>query len=401
MNYDILIIGDDMKKGFTLIELLAVIVILAIVALIATPIILNIVEDSKKQSATSSAKLYTDGLAKQIASKNMISEFNPETCTIENGNVTCDGTSLVYETSGRKPTSGTVTFSNGIMTGYTLCIMDYKVVKSGNNVTTTKEANCTVSGGSSSVEFNGTKVAATQSDTHKGIVYLDPIDLSTTCTETEMYANFNTNNTPTNIKIGCMKFYIYDDSGDNYKMILNHNTSGNVQWNSNSGNSILEAQERLEQDTEGWVGNPRILDANEIAHLIGADVALGWEQSKMFQSEVGNVYLHGSGSEYSGWQTRITSAGPRSPYAWLYDYTYDCRSYGCEFNDNNLYEPAITDGDRYIKGYWTSSGPDAAMELLKGAWSISSEGLMGNSQKNITSRGIRPVITLSKSIIDG
>ena len=36
-----------MNKGFTLIELLAVIVILAIIALIATPIIINIIEDSK------------------------------------------------------------------------------------------------------------------------------------------------------------------------------------------------------------------------------------------------------------------------------------------------------------------------------------------------------------------
>ena len=34
------------KGGFTLIELLAVIVILAIIALIATPIVLNIINDT-------------------------------------------------------------------------------------------------------------------------------------------------------------------------------------------------------------------------------------------------------------------------------------------------------------------------------------------------------------------
>ena len=39
-----------MKKGFTLIELLAVIVILAIIALIATPIVLNIVENAQRGS---------------------------------------------------------------------------------------------------------------------------------------------------------------------------------------------------------------------------------------------------------------------------------------------------------------------------------------------------------------
>ena len=38
-----------MKKGFTLIELLAVIVILAIIALIATPIVLNIINDTKER----------------------------------------------------------------------------------------------------------------------------------------------------------------------------------------------------------------------------------------------------------------------------------------------------------------------------------------------------------------
>ena len=82
-----------MKKGFTLIELLAVIVILAVIALIATPIILNIVEDSKKSAATNSAQLYVDGLTKQIMAKNMSQAFNPSACIITNGSITCDGQS--------------------------------------------------------------------------------------------------------------------------------------------------------------------------------------------------------------------------------------------------------------------------------------------------------------------
>ena len=43
------------QKGFTLIELLAVIVILAIIALIATPIILNVVNDSRRKAAQDGA----------------------------------------------------------------------------------------------------------------------------------------------------------------------------------------------------------------------------------------------------------------------------------------------------------------------------------------------------------
>ena len=45
------------KKGFTLVELLAVIIILAIVALIATPIVLNVIEDSRKSAAESDANI--------------------------------------------------------------------------------------------------------------------------------------------------------------------------------------------------------------------------------------------------------------------------------------------------------------------------------------------------------
>ena len=131
-----------MKKGFTLIELLAVIVILAIIALIATPIILNIVEDSKKSAATESARLYVDGLQNRIASENMTREFNPTSCTITNGNISCDGQSLDYAVDGQAPTSGTISFNNGVISGYTLCMSDYKIIKSGNNITTTQDSNC-------------------------------------------------------------------------------------------------------------------------------------------------------------------------------------------------------------------------------------------------------------------
>ena len=55
------------KKGFTLIELLAVIVILAIIALIATPIILNIISDTKEESNKRSVELYGKAVEQAIA----------------------------------------------------------------------------------------------------------------------------------------------------------------------------------------------------------------------------------------------------------------------------------------------------------------------------------------------
>ena len=50
------------NKGFTLIELLAVIVILAIIALIATPIILGIINDAREQAKKRSAELVYTGV---------------------------------------------------------------------------------------------------------------------------------------------------------------------------------------------------------------------------------------------------------------------------------------------------------------------------------------------------
>ena len=55
------------NKAFTLIELLAVIVILAIISLIAIPIVLNIIDSSKKASDKRSIELYAKAIQNSIA----------------------------------------------------------------------------------------------------------------------------------------------------------------------------------------------------------------------------------------------------------------------------------------------------------------------------------------------
>ena len=67
------------KKGFTLIELLAVIVILAIIALISTPLVLKYIEKSRKESKVDSAYSFVRNLETEIANysiKNKGSKFN-------------------------------------------------------------------------------------------------------------------------------------------------------------------------------------------------------------------------------------------------------------------------------------------------------------------------------------
>ena len=54
-------------KGFTLIELLAVIVILAVIALIASPIVLNIIQNSQKSARARSVEAYAHAIENTVA----------------------------------------------------------------------------------------------------------------------------------------------------------------------------------------------------------------------------------------------------------------------------------------------------------------------------------------------
>ena len=58
------------QKGFTLVELLAVIVILAIIALIATPIILGIIKDTKEKANQRSLEMYEDAIKNALVMEN-------------------------------------------------------------------------------------------------------------------------------------------------------------------------------------------------------------------------------------------------------------------------------------------------------------------------------------------
>ena len=122
------------KKGFTLLELLAVIIILAIIALIATPIIMRVIENSKKAAAERSAENYV----REVETVVLALKANGTTLEDgiykikQNGNI-CPGQSaycseeneIKIEMSGTKPSSGSIVISSG------------KVVASGTNNETT------------------------------------------------------------------------------------------------------------------------------------------------------------------------------------------------------------------------------------------------------------------------
>ena len=102
------------KNAFTLIELLAVIVILAIIALIAVPIVIHIINASKKSSEEQSLELYRDSVQKAIAKYQMTHpSFNPSECGITgSGDINCDSVNIPVDMKGIKPTKGLITIKN-------------------------------------------------------------------------------------------------------------------------------------------------------------------------------------------------------------------------------------------------------------------------------------------------
>ena len=85
------------RNGFTLVELLAIIVVLAVTALISTPIVINIINTAKKQSAVLSSNDYIKILKNQLVLKEE-SELL--------GIYTVDSLDVAYEGTG--PTKGII-----------------------------------------------------------------------------------------------------------------------------------------------------------------------------------------------------------------------------------------------------------------------------------------------------
>ena len=94
------------KNGFTLIELLAVIIVLAIIALIATPIIFNVIENAKIKSLENSCY----GVIDAVRTKYAEGLLNSTDGTVDLGGTTDNVLDLTV--LGEKPIQGTWTIDN-------------------------------------------------------------------------------------------------------------------------------------------------------------------------------------------------------------------------------------------------------------------------------------------------
>ena len=353
------------KKGFTLIELLAVIVILAVIALIVTPIVTGIIKSAKEQANARSVEGHISNVEYAISSK-----------ILSTGKITqYDITNDILSEDISVPSNDTIVCS--LYTIKSGKVMEAKYCKDNS---WNKVYSYSTSGGAYSLDFNGTYVAAQAGETHKGIVYLDPSDISRECNEDSEITTTNT---------GCKKFYIYNDTGDNYTMIMDRNTTAFVawanhddyiaaggteeDWNSSRYNTQgpVTVTKKLKEDTANWIGSPRLIKQSEVRTITGNNGT--------------SSYYFGSNNNTTSYadQTDAQKAIQQS-YHWLFDYTLDCTSYGCQTANSSTY------------GYWTSD----AVSGISYAWSVSRYGLLSINFANYdTNYGVRPVISISKSLL--
>ena len=342
------------KKGFTLIELLAVIVVLAIIALIATPIVMNTIKNAKKGAAERTA----DNYIKQV--ETAVAESRIDGTKIANGNYNIqpdgnlcpasgcgenDKDKITIDMSGTKPTSGIIKIENGGVssTDTTMTVGDYDVkynqenkkyeaIEKGSSITT---ALCTA---------NKTKTSA--------LVYNSGNpgqESSYTSQEVGLLASESGAYTP-GVTYTCElgdgesnTFYVLKENGDNVSLIAGFNLGDTVAWcKSGSDNSCAAdgAKAALKERTSGL--------------------------TKLTESQINlptyDQIYKAAGNKDSGLST------------WLNSYTKTPVAFG----------------------YWTST-PTASNSDR--AWLVNYDGSLGGSGvgNDHLYYGVRPVITISKS----
>ena len=119
------------KKAFTLIELLAVIVVLGILALIVTPILINVVKDSNEKSYKLSADGYINAVNDYILSNQLDGK------KVENGKYNIKN--LDVKISGKAPSKGSVEIYDEKVSSAQLFFDTYLVKYDGKKVTLTEK----------------------------------------------------------------------------------------------------------------------------------------------------------------------------------------------------------------------------------------------------------------------
>ena len=233
------------------------------------------------------------------------------------------------------------------------------------------------------------------------IVYFNPV-ANTKCT----ISDYSTSNSATNYKSnGCMRWFAYlDDGGDKVKLLLDHNTTGAVQWYT-SNSYVTYENSRAKQEIDNLVSTSGsnwkvsssddtiaiksigFIDANDIARVTGKTNA-----SSTWDSTNSSNWFYFDTNTQNAPDSKNANKGM---YWWLYDRTFNCTSYGCVTADSGSYTNAssgATGINNY--GYWTSTNVGTSGSYV---WFVDNFAYLNLDGASRADRGVRPVITILRS----
>ena len=413
------------KKGFTLVELLAVIVILSIILVIAVPSVNRYIKQSKEKAYKVQISELLDAVESYANMNNeILPENDDEVIKITLGQLKIEG---IVKNDTKNPYNDkyfddALTFiikKKGNRYTYEIDEDTIKVRETTNNSPSIKLTGNTVvyysinssyqEEGSSAYDYNGKVISDVNVDSSsldmsvKGVYYIKYTATDSYGTTTTVYRNVVVRDgavsnlvsgrvyyynpvtnakctsaeavSTTGTKTGCMKWYSILDNGTSEKMtlLLDHNTTATVAWASSGTNEDgpQEVLTQLNSDIASWnsaiKSTARLIEASEIATIT---------DNPSWTAGADYYYLHNnSTTEYTG------SVGTNK-YAWLFDNTNSCTTYGCNVADSSTF------------GYWTNT---AYTRFTDYAWIIDSDGVLRYYQVVRSNYGVRPVITVSKS----
>lgn len=341
------------KNGFTLIELLAVIVILAIIALIATPIIMSVIRDAKVGAAKDSMFGYVKAV--ELAGTQYVKATTdaPSGTYITNaGNLyqkSIKSLDITFKGTRPEDNFGTVILTNG----------------------TVKYAKLKFDG--IEVEYDGSKVRTDnfiKTYSVGDVIYFDPTGTVKDCNASKIWTSSNTETT-------CYKWNVIKENITDVELLLDHNTTENVAWNliANNGFGPLEVYNQLKTDTSHW---------SMVETLTSSDNAVRDTVNKKPYTII-----------YEGMKARLISAQEVADIVGDTKWTpsnYTAIIYASTpwINQNTKGK-----GDDNNLGYWTDTVNDSNSTTV---WYIDSIGHLSHGKVEIKSAyGVRPVVKVLKS----
>ena len=413
------------KKGFTLVELLGVLVVLSVILMIAFPLITTYINKSKQKAYDTQMEIIMTGL-KNYANehKEVLPVNDADYVTFTLGQLKSLG---IANNSVVNPLDGKEIDDS----------MEFKIIKDGSKYTyqivessrlSRDDKNhtpyITLNGhilnyidldstytelGASATDYDGKPLSVTIDKTDLDVstigvyqIRYEVIDSNNTksyairtvivgefkilANGTVVYYNPETNTKCTSAeavsvsgtKTGCMKWYVFNDDGKSktVNLLLDHNTTAEVAWASTgtNANGPIEVKTQLESDTSSWNKsiNPRLIEASEIAKITG---------NTTWTVGVGGSYYY----FHDNTQTTYEGAAGTNKYAWLFDNTRECTTYGCNVADSSNY------------GYWTNTRYSGNSYS---AWRVSCSGnLSVGDVVYVVYGGVRPVVSVNRSII--